>query len=198
MEEIAPFADDKATVVFQEFSQTNIRIMIQKMQQPDINAGIFISENPDDLLVALKDELVCIQAGGGLVYSEAEDEILLIYRRGKWDLPKGKLDPYEQIEDCAKREVEEETGLQNLSLKKLIQTTYHTYQQDGNTILKESFWFLMTTPREQVLTPQTEEDIEKCEWVKISKLTPYLDNTFPTIIDVINAAIQTLQKNRKA
>jgi 8-oxo-dGTP pyrophosphatase MutT (NUDIX family) len=196
-EEIAPFANDKSTVVVKEFSQSAIKSMVDQMQQPEINAGIYIYESPDDLLSALKKELVLIQAGGGLVYSEKEEEILLIFRRGKWDLPKGKLDPNEQIENCALREVEEETGLQNLSLKQLLQTTYHTYHQDGNLILKESFWFLMTTPREQILTPQTEEDIEKCEWVKIPKLAPYLDNTFPAIIDVINGAVQVLNKNGK-
>lgn len=193
-EEIAPFADDKATVVIKEFNQPRIREMINSMQRPETNAGIFMHESPDDLLGALKNELLVIQAGGGLVYSEKDDEILLIFRRGKWDLPKGKLDPDEQIENCALREVEEETGLSELTLKQLLYTTYHTYHQDGKFILKESFWFLMATPREQVLTPQTEEDIEKCEWVKTSKLATYLENSFPAIIDVIEAATTVLHK----
>jgi 8-oxo-dGTP pyrophosphatase MutT (NUDIX family) len=192
--EMAPFADDEATVVIKDFSQPALREMIIKMQLPEINAGIYIHKSPDELLEALKNELIVIQAGGGLVYSEKEDEILLIFRRGKWDLPKGKLDPDEQIENCALREVEEETGLQNLSLKQLLCTTYHTYYQNGKFILKESFWFLMATPREQVLTPQTEEDIEKCEWVKLTKLAPYLDNSFPAIVDVVKTATKILHK----
>ena len=196
-EEIAPFADDQATAVIKEFSKPAIQSMIDKMQQSEINAGIFIYERPDDLLSALKEELVFIQAGGGLVYSEEEDEILLIFRRGKWDLPKGKLDPNEQIESCALREVEEETGLQNLSVQQLLCSTYHTYYQDGKLVLKESIWYLMTTPREQVLTPQTEEDIEKCEWVKLSRIAPYMDNSFPTIIDVVNTATTVLHKDKK-
>lgn len=193
-EEIAPFADDEATIVIREFNQARIRDIINSMQRPETKAGIFIYERPDDLLDALKEELFVIQAGGGLVYSEKDDEILLIFRRGKWDLPKGKLDPNEQIVNCALREVEEETGLQELTLKQLLCTTYHTYHQDEKFILKESFWFLMVTPREQVLTPQTEEDIEICEWVKTSKLAAYLDNSFPAIIDVIEAATTVLHK----
>ena len=196
-EEIAPFADDKATVITRNFSQSAVRDTINKMQSPETNAGIFIHDSPDQVLNAIKEELVVIQAGGGLVYSEREDEVLLIFRRGKWDLPKGKLDPEELIENCAIREVEEETGLRYLSLKQLLCTTYHTYHQNGNLIIKESFWYLMATPRNQVLTPQTEEDIEKCEWVKTSEIGPYLDNTFPAIIDVIKSASDVLHRKSK-
>jgi 8-oxo-dGTP pyrophosphatase MutT (NUDIX family) len=168
--------------------------MIGRMQQPEVIAGIMIHNNLEELLSGFKKEFVVIQAGGGFIYAENEEDILMIFRRGKWDLPKGKLDPEEKIEECALREVEEETGLQNLSLKQLLCTTYHTYHQNGDFILKESFWFLMITPREQVLTPQLDEDIEKCEWVHFSKITPYLDNSFPAIIDVVQAASKILHK----
>ncbi|MCU7549153.1 NUDIX domain-containing protein [Chitinophagaceae bacterium LB-8] len=196
-EEMAAFANDPATVIMHEPNLSDVRSMIHMMQQPETIAGILIYKKPDELLSALKNELVLIKAGGGFVYSKEEDEVLLIFRRGKWDLPKGKLDPDEKIENCALREVEEETGLRHITLGELLSTTYHTYHQDGNFILKESFWFLMTSPREQVLTPQTEEDIEKCEWVKLSKLTPYLDNSFPAIVDVIKAANSVLHGKTK-
>jgi 8-oxo-dGTP pyrophosphatase MutT (NUDIX family) len=61
-----------------------------------------------------------IVAAGGLVFNENK-ELLMIYRRSKWDLPKGKLDEGETIEECAIREVEEETGVQQIILGKLIQ-----------------------------------------------------------------------------
>ena len=43
-------------------------------------------------------------------------KLLMIFRRGKWDLPKGKLDKGETFERCAVREIEEETGFRNLKL----------------------------------------------------------------------------------
>jgi 8-oxo-dGTP pyrophosphatase MutT (NUDIX family) len=193
-EELEILMNDKGTVVSSEVNQQAIKIMIDKMQEPGVNSGLLIHNNTEELLSWVKKEFEVIQAGGGLVYVENEKEILLIFRRGKWDLPKGKLDPGEKIDECALREVEEETGLQNLYLKQLLCTTYHTYYQNSNFILKESFWFLMTTPREQVLTPQLEEDIEKCEWVQFSKISPYLDNSFPAIVDVIQSASRIVNK----
>ncbi|MBV9986191.1 MAG: NUDIX domain-containing protein, partial [Chitinophagaceae bacterium] len=101
-----------------------------------------------------------IVAAGGLVQNE-NGELLMIYRRGKWDLPKGKLDKGESIEACALREVTEETGVRNLQLGALIDIGYHEYfdkylQQE---VIKETHWFRMSATGTQHLVPQTEEDI---------------------------------------
>src|SRR5678815_5985833 len=72
-----------------------------------------------------------------------DDHLLLISRRGKWDLPKGKLDDNEDIKSCAIREVTEETGLLKVEIERPLCITYHTYHQDGKHILKESHWYLM-------------------------------------------------------
>ena len=124
------------------------------------------------------------------------DEVLLIFRRGKWDLPKGKLDEGEAMETCALRETEEETGLRNAKLEEPLTVTHHTYHQDKDYILKESHWFLMHGER-QVLTPQTDEDIEQCEWVKVKNLAAYLENAHPSIMDVIKAGIKRLDKRKE-
>src|SRR4249919_1544763 len=91
---------------------------------------------------------VIIKAGGGLVKNEKK-EILFMFRRGKWDLPKGKLDPGESIEECAVREVVEETGLKKVELKHFLVTTYHTYTENGKHILKESHWYNMLSDSKQ-------------------------------------------------
>ena len=127
-----------------------------------------------------------IIAGGGLVQNEA-GEMLLMFRRGVWDMPKGKLDKGETIEQCAVREVEEETGLQQISLGKFIFTTYHDYfdKWTKKDVLKETHWFAMHVTGNQTLVPQAEEDIEEIVWVKPENLIHYTDNMYKNIIQVI-------------
>jgi ADP-ribose pyrophosphatase YjhB (NUDIX family) len=126
-----------------------------------------------------------IQAAGGVVENE-QDEILLIYRRQHWDLPKGKLDEGESIEQCAVREIEEETGVGDLAIQQHLLNTYHTYKQNGEWILKETFWYWLKTTQTGELTPQTEEDIEKAVWIGKEKIKDTLYPTYPSIIDVID------------
>ncbi len=135
-------------------------------------------------------EPTIITAAGGLVQNN-DGAILMIFRRGFWDLPKGKLDAGELISECAVREVREETGLQTLTLGPFICKTTHAYvatwlQKD---VIKETHWFAMTASalKPELLIPQTEEDIEKIEWVPVLELPPYLLQTYPTIRSVFDA-----------
>ena len=128
--------------------------------------------------------MIKIIAAGGIVENENK-EILLIFRRGKWDLPKGKLDEGETIEECAVREVEEETGLRSIQQGELIEVTLHNYLEKGTEIEKETYWYAMKVEGEQNLVAQIEEDIEDIKWVKESELPLYLSNTYNNIIDII-------------
>lgn len=123
-------------------------------------------------------------AAGGLVLNE-RNELLMIFRRGKWDLPKGKLEEGETIEACAVREVEEETGLRNIQLHELIDTTLHTYTEKGKTIEKLTYWYSMRTDSKQQLIPQTEEDIQQIKWIPVTDIHTYLENTYDNIIAII-------------
>lgn len=129
-----------------------------------------------------------IIAAGGIVVNP-KNEILWIFRRGFWDLPKGKLDPGETIEACALREVMEETGMQDLQLKGLILTTKHQYHDPylNEPVEKTTYWYKMTTGVLQEGIPQTEEDIEFIEWVHPDTMEPYLAKTYDTIQEVIAA-----------
>lgn len=128
-----------------------------------------------------------IIAAGGLVFNDNE-ALLMIFRRGKWDLPKGKLDEGETIEQCAVREVQEETGLQNITLDNFLGTTHHEYFEPriNSDVFKETHWFKMHAAGTQSLIPQTEEDIEQIEWVDKKDIMEKLQNTYPNIIDIIN------------
>lgn len=117
-------------------------------------------------------------------------ELLMIFRRGKWDLPKGKLDEGETIEDCALREVREETGLVNVERGELIDTGYHEYFDPyvNADVIKETHWYAMRARGEELLIPQTEEDITEIKWVSGDELETCLQNSYPNVIDVIRKA----------
>jgi 8-oxo-dGTP pyrophosphatase MutT (NUDIX family) len=149
---------------------------------------LYIQNDIEKAIETIKKEFTVIQAAGGLAYTP-DQEVLLIFRRGKWDLPKGKLDEGETMETCAVREVEEETGLQNIELGELIQKTYHTYKENGNDVLKETFWYYMKAPK-QDLHPQTDEDIDECRWVSKQELTSYFANMQPSVIDVLETFLR--------
>lgn len=128
-----------------------------------------------------------IIAAGGIVINEL-NEILMIYRRGKWDLPKGKLDKGEAIETCAIREVTEETGIANIQLRKLIGKTYHEYFDNwiNEEVIKETYWYEMKVQNKTQLIPQIEEDIETVEWVNKTELPNKLKNSYKNIEEIIS------------
>lgn len=131
-------------------------------------------------------QLKIIQAGGGLVLNE-RNELLLIFRRGSWDLPKGKLDPGESIEACALREVEEETGVGNLTLIDFLGITQHQYFDPflKEEVIKESHWYTMSVKGVPALIPQTEEDITDIKWVPLSAVNALIADSFASIKEII-------------
>jgi ADP-ribose pyrophosphatase YjhB (NUDIX family) len=132
-------------------------------------------------------EFLEVNAGGGLV-SNRRGDYLLISRNGLWDLPKGHQDPGEDIATTALREVQEETGIDDLTLRGLICVTDHCYRRNDIWHLKHTWWYDMLHNDPDDLTPQTEEDITKAAWVAKSSLPPYLLNTYPSIQEVFREA----------
>lgn len=126
-----------------------------------------------------------IIAAGGLVFNQ-HNQLLMIFRRGWWDLPKGKLDDGESIEDCALREVMEETGIKHLTIQSFINTTQHQYfdQWIKEEVIKTTHWYKMLTSDSNT-TPQTEEDITQIAWVDNNKIDEFLKQTYPNIIQII-------------
>jgi 8-oxo-dGTP pyrophosphatase MutT (NUDIX family) len=149
-----------------------------------MNYILLHSKDLEALWADFKSIYKIIRAAGGVV-ENTEGKTLLIFRRDFWDLPKGKIDKGESVEHAAVREVQEETGIQQIELLYQIQTTYHTYQQKEKRILKETFWFSMKT-QETTLTPQAEEDIEQAIWVDVKTfITPELP-IYKNILEVLN------------
>ncbi len=125
-----------------------------------------------------------IKAAGGLVKNENNSH-LFIYRNGKWDLPKGKVEKYEKVKDAAVREVEEECGIKVSKLGEKICKTYHVYIYKGEVVLKKTHWFNMSCKGQNKLKPQVEEGITDVRWFKKGHIEPIVKNTFPSIMDVL-------------
>lgn len=128
-----------------------------------------------------------VDAAGGLVANRRGD-FLLISRNGLWDLPKGHREAGEDVATTALREVQEETGVDQLELGSLVCVTDHCYFRGGVWHLKHTYWYNMLYTNPVDLTPQREEDITKAAWVAKSSLPPFLKNTFPSILEVFREA----------
>ena len=128
-----------------------------------------------------------VNAAGGLV-SNRRGDYLLISRNGLWDLPKGHQEEGEDIAVTAVREVQEETGVDELEVRGLICVTDHCYLRGGVWHLKHTWWYDMLYTPPVDLAPQREEDICKAAWVARSSLPPYLTNTYPSIAEVFREA----------
>ena len=154
------------------------------------------TELPDLFLISA-DEAACfadfcslftqIKAGGGLVSNDRR-EYLMIFRRGLWDLPKGKCEEGESIENCAVREVLEETGLTAVELGTLICITHHTYHLNGDFCLKHTYWYRMQNRGDENLRPQVEEEINKAEWMTWNEVLDHAPLCYNSVKEVISRA----------
>lgn len=172
-------------VVFvDELSTPAIKSLLHEIKKDDFHAGIIWNTDFEKLKKSFFKHFILIDAAGGIVQNTSK-EILFIFRRGKWDLPKGKLEKNETLEQCAQREIEEETGLTGHLLKKKIGETYHTYNEFGKHILKTSHWYYFTSSTKQKLEPQTAEDITKTGWIKTQDIKLPMSNTFENIKEII-------------
>jgi 8-oxo-dGTP pyrophosphatase MutT (NUDIX family) len=122
-----------------------------------------------------KKKIKLVAAAGGIVWRYGEDlsepEVLMIFRNGYWDLPKGKLEKNETIEMCAVREVSEEVGSSIPTIINKIGTSYHEYDEKGKkkTRGKTTHWYSMIFTKQEELLPEKEEGIEDVKWVPLSE-----------------------------
>lgn len=174
------------TVLIDEVSRPALKAMLHEIEKKELHSGILVSNNLEQLKHDFFHLFTIVEAAGGVV-GNSHTEVLLIHRRGIWDLPKGKIDQGESVEAAALREVKEETGLRQVTIEKQLLTTYHTYHAFGKFILKPTHWFSMIAQDPENLMPQTEEDITEVRWVKKNELSAYLPFTFASIRDVLKS-----------
>jgi ADP-ribose pyrophosphatase YjhB (NUDIX family) len=176
-------------VFVDEINGPAIKSLLHEIKKDEFHAGVLWNSDFDKLKKAFFKQFTLIEAAGGIVQNDKK-EILMIFRLGKWDLPKGKLEKGEKLEECAVREVEEETGATNIKLGKKAGETYHVYDAFGKHLLKISHWYNMQCDSKQNLVPQTEENITEIKWVKTKDLKKALSNTYPSIKDVLSVFVE--------
>jgi 8-oxo-dGTP pyrophosphatase MutT (NUDIX family) len=164
-----------------ELLASHVRHFIQQSENKDL---ILIGKNVDSLFSELRKLFHYIEAAGGLI--EQNNKYLFIYRLGKWDLPKGKIDKGESAPEAAVRECEEECAITGLEIVKEIPSTFHIYPYKTGHALKTTYWYRMKSTHKGKLIPQTEENIEKVEWLDANAVkNVVLSNTYLSVRDVI-------------
>ncbi len=174
-----------------EAIQTVLKIAVNENNK---SAIIIYGNKVEKIFHKILSEFVPIEAAGGIVKNK-DNKVLLIHRRGFWDLPKGKIDKGETLEQAAIREVEEETGVSALSIQSKVYisgfdnlATYHSYVFKNKNAMKISHWYMMKTIDDSELVPQAEEDIDDAVWVDIQDIPSYFHNMYSSIIDILKSA----------
>ncbi len=162
------------------FGSQSLDEIIHRLQHGTSNIITLYSPNLQSSWESFKKHFDVIEAAGGLV-TDSRGNFLFIYRNGKWDLPKGKMEKGENPEETALREVQEECGIKNLDIDHFLFDTYHLFTENKKKRLKITHWYKMKGKKEDALAPQTEEGIEKVEWIDLEKNPEILNNSYENI-----------------
>ena len=171
------------------YKNTIIEELIYKLKVGEIEGVYLYSNNLDEVWPVFKEKFKVIVAGGGLVLND-NNEVLFIYRGSKWDLPKGRIEEGEEIEETAIREVEEECGIENLTIQRKLIDTYHLFVMDNEYRLKETHWYLMHSDYEGELIPQLEEGITEVAFKDEKATQEALMNSYANIQLVYNSYVK--------
>jgi len=183
---------DDVLIMNASFDQIDKLLKLMTIKKFKKVHSIFISSREKGKLIDyLKSKFKVVLAAGGVV--EKDGEYLLIYRKKRWDLPKGKLDKGESVETCAMREVEEETGVK-VALGKEITGVWHTYISNKKYVLKKTYWYAMECLDDSKIGPQEDEGIKKAEWMDLEDVRKSLHDSYRSIRYVMQEYIKMVKK----
>ena len=154
--------------------------IIKALKSKKVKSLFLYHSNQEKLWRNLLKKFPIVQAAGGLVIN-SRSEYLFIFRNNKWDLPKGGIEKKENIKDAALREVNEETGVEDIEIIKPLPMTYHFFKRNGVFKLKKTFWYLMKTEFDGKFKPQLLEGITKVEWKLKEELNEIFKNSYENI-----------------
>ncbi len=152
------------------------------------NTILLVAAEADELFAQFAAEFQLVTAAGGVVTTPA-GEALMIFRNGRWDLPKGRWEVGESLRECAAREIEEETGVAPGRLVSRLCDTWHIYNLYGRWELKHTFWYHFERPERVAAAPQQEEGITTCEWCSVEEARRRAEESFPTLRAVMRSYI---------
>jgi len=161
-------------------NQKSIREAINELSKCKVDVAYIYHPNHEEILNKFTKKIPLVVAAGGVVTNK-DGKVLFIYRNDKWDLPKGKIYKGETLEECALREVEEETGVLGLKIENILKTTYHVFKRNGVFKLKEVHWYAMKTSYKGELVGQADEGIDKVKWKGPVKIAKALENSYANI-----------------
>ena len=144
-----------------------------------------VTPDPEESYTSFSAQFRPVEAAGGIVVAD-DGSCLMIHRNGRWDLPKGHLEPDETLETCARREVAEETGVDAV-VRRFLCDTFHAYELRGVWELKRTRWYELHVSEPCMPRPQTEEGIDRVCWCRAEEVAAHLKETFPTIRQVFGA-----------
>jgi ADP-ribose pyrophosphatase YjhB (NUDIX family) len=181
--------------IFKKPKEEQIKEALKVSKKATKPLKILLLGNPDKILKKVVSEFKYQIAGGGIVENK-DGKILLMKRLGKWDLPKGKLDKGETIEECSLREIEEETGATDLSVESSFAETYHTYYRNEKWIIKHTHWYIVKCKDGSKLSPQLDEDIEQVAWVDFDTIDVLKIDTYPAIRRLLKLYKRRLKESK--
>ncbi|ALJ01534.1 hypothetical protein DC20_17040 [Rufibacter tibetensis] len=167
-----------------------VRLMeVKKLKK--LESLTLVTDKKKKLIEHLKDQFKIIKAAGGLVIKDGK--ILMIYRLGMWDLPKGKIKKSEAPDLGALREVEEECNIK-VAITGELPNTWHSYAYKGNKILKKTSWYTMQCLDDTYMKPQAEEFIEEVRFMTPDEVLEVLPESYTSIQFVIRDYLQAMKK----
>jgi len=107
-----------------------------------------------------------VRAAGGIVLREiagGRREVAVVHRPGRddWSLPKGKLAADESFEDCALREVQEETGLR-CRMGRFVGSTEYRDRRDRPKVVV--YWLMDVLDGE--FSPS--DEVDEMRWLELT------------------------------
>ncbi|MFD3000966.1 NUDIX hydrolase [Pontibacter toksunensis] len=169
-----------------------VRLMeVKKLKK--LRSLTLVTDKKKKLIAHLKDQFKIVRAAGGLVLQDGK--ILMMYRLGVWDLPKGKLNKKEKVQEGALREVEEECNIQVEVIDKLPKT-WHSYAFKGKKILKKTTWYVMNCTDDSLMKPQAEEFIEEVRWMTPQEVEEVLPKAYTSIAFIVRHYLQSLKTGK--